>query len=100
MMQTYFGLTLPDTDFPLPSEPARALAERITAAAASLQGEAPAALAAELRRDAERYLRARRARTLRLPAGVERTCDDAARAVMRLTVTTPPLPVRSELLVA
>jgi hypothetical protein len=31
---------------------------------------------------------------------MERTCDDGARDLMRLTVSTPPLPRRAELLVA
>jgi hypothetical protein len=100
MLQTYFGITVPVSDFPLAPELAQALAERLTSAAEQMQGEAPAALAADLRYDAERYLAARRAQQLRLSPGVGRVCDDAARALMRLTVSTPPRFRRSELLVA
>jgi hypothetical protein len=100
MMQTFFGLTMPVTDFPLAADTARLLADRIAAAAMQVRDDAPAAFAAGARRDAERYLKARRTRELRLPASLERTCDEAARTLMRLTVSTPPLPSRSELLVA
>jgi hypothetical protein len=60
----------------------------------------PVAHAAELRRDAEGYLALRRARSLRLPASLERPCDDDAHALMRLTANTPPMPRASERLVA
>ena len=100
MIQTYFGLSVPVTDFPLPTDQAQALAERLTAATIQMQDEAPAALAADLRRDAEQFLADRRARRLRLPVAIGRTCDDSARQLMRLTVSTPPSVRRSELLVA
>jgi hypothetical protein len=72
MLQTFFGLTVPVTGFPL---------------------------AAEARRDAEGYLAARRA-GLRMAPMLERTCDEGAWAVMRATVSTPPLLVRAERMVA
>jgi len=100
MMQTMFGLTLPVTHFPIAPEQAKALAERITAAATEVRGGAPAAFAAGVRLDAERYLGARRRRELRLPPSLERACDDGARDLLRLTVSTPPLPKRAERLVA
>ena len=99
MLQSFFGLTLPVTDFPIADEQAHALADRINAAALQVQGQAPAAFAAEARRDAEQYLAARRA-GLRLPSMLGRVCDEGARSLMRLTVSTPPLPSRAERLVA
>jgi hypothetical protein len=100
MLQTIFGLTLPVTHFPIAPEQAQALAERIAAAAVELREGAPAAFAAGARRDAERYLGARRRRELHLPHALQRACDDGARDLMRLTVSTPPLPTRTERLVA
>lgn len=100
MLQTLFGVTIPLTPFPLAADTTKALADQLAAAAVAVRDGAPAAYAAEARRDAERYLRARRDRVLRLTPTLERTCDDAARTLMRLTVSTPPLPTRSERLVA
>lgn len=90
-LQTLFGLTMPATSAPISSAMARALAKRIKDANAIMQhDDVPVAHAAELRRDAERYLSVRRDRTLRLPASFERTCDDDAHLLMRLTANTPP----------
>jgi hypothetical protein len=99
MFQTFFGLTLPVTDFPVAAEQANALADRINATALQVREDAPAAFAAEARRDAERYLAARRG-GLKLPVMVGRACDEGARGLMRLTVSTPPLPTYGERLVA
>ena len=99
-LETVFGITLLVTPFPIAPELARALSERLTAAALTARGDAPASVAADLRRDAERYLMLRRRRGLRLPAGLEIACDESARAVMRLTVSTPPSPARAVPLVA
>ena len=92
-LETLFGLTVSVTPPPFP------LAERISAAALTAR-DAPAPVLAELRRDAEHYLALRRKRALRLPAALEMTCDEQARTVMRLTVSTPPLPMRAVRLVA
>jgi hypothetical protein len=100
MLQTIFGLTLPIHEFPLGGEQAQALADRIKAAALKVRGDTRAALAAELRRDAEQYLAARREHTLRLPFPLARACDEGARDVMRLTLNAPPMLRRAELLVA
>ena len=90
-LQTFFGLTLPVSNFPLSSGLAKALAKRITDAARALHDDTvPVALAAEYRHDAEHYLALRRTRELRLPAGLEGTCDDNARTLMSLTANTPP----------
>ena len=100
-LQTFFGLTIPETRAPISSGMARALAKRLRDANAMMQQEdVPVAHAAELRRDAERYLSVRRTRTLRLPASLERTCDDEAHMLMRLTANTPPAVNVSERLVA
>ena len=100
-LQTFFGLTLPASGAPIPPSIARVLVKRIKDATALLQqDEVPVAHAAELRRDAERYLGLRRTRSLRLPAWLERTCDDDAHALMRLTANTPPTLHASERLVA
>ena len=100
-LQTFFGLTMPVSNFPIAPEMARALAKRIQDAARSMgEHDVPVALAAEFRRDAERYLAVRRTRELRLPTGLEITCDDHARALMRLTANTPPQLRVSERLVA
>ncbi|MBV9880284.1 MAG: hypothetical protein JO180_07305 [Gemmatirosa sp.] len=90
--QTMFGLMLPVSSRPVAPDLARALAERISATAQSVQAGAPAASAAGARREAEHYLSARRRRELRLPAALELACDANARAVMRATVGVPPLP--------
>ena len=100
-LQTFFGLTMPVSSVPIPRELARALAKRIKHANAALQQEElPVAQAAELRRDAERYLAVRRTRELRLPAWLERECDEDARSLMRLTANTPPSLIVSKRLVA
>lgn len=100
-LQTFFGLTVPMSDFPLAPELARALAKRLQDAARALhETDVPVARAAELRRDAERYLAARRTRALRLPTSLASACDDHARALMQLTVNTPPQLHRAERLVA
>ena len=99
-MQTLFGLTVPVTDFPLAPETAQALAERLMAAAMSVREGASASLAADVRADAERYLALRRARGLRMPFAFQRTCDEGAHAVMRMTVNAPPRRFRAEQLVA
>ena len=92
---------MPVSGVPIPRSIARALAKRITDAIARLQqDEVPVAQAAELRRDAELYLALRRDRSLRLPAWLERPCDDNAHALMRLTANTPPMLRASERLVA
>ncbi len=100
-LQTFFGLTLPLSDAPIAPAMARALVKRIKDAAALLQeDDVPVAQAATLRRDAERYLALRRARSLRLPPRFELGCDDAAHTLMRLTANTPPTLHASERLVA
>lgn len=99
-LQTFFGLTMPASKFPIAPEMARALAQRITSAARALQGNVPILVASDLRRDAERYLAARRTRALRLPAALESKCDDHAWALMRLTANTPPQHHSAERLVA
>lgn len=99
MLQTIFGLTVHVAGVPIAAAQAHALADRINAAALQVQGEVPAALSAETRRDGARYLAARGA-GLRLPPMLERVCDEGVRAIMRLTLNAPPLPTRAERLVA
>ena len=99
-MQTLFGLTVPVTNFPLAPDLASALAERITAAALSVREDASAALSADVRADAQQYLALRREHGLRLPFALQRSCDEGARAVMRMTVNAPPRMVRAERMVA
>lgn len=100
-LQTFFGLTLPATSVPVSSPLARVLANRIKDANTAMQEtDVPVAHAAELRRDAERYLAVRRTGNLRLPASLERRCDDDAHMLMRLTASTPPTVNVSERLVA
>jgi hypothetical protein len=100
-LQTFFGLTMPVSNFPVAPRMAQALAKRIHDAARSMgEDDVPVALAAEFRRDAERYLAVRRTRELRLPTALEHTCDEYARALMRLTANTPPQLRVSERLVA
>jgi len=90
-LQTFFGLTIPLANGSVAPTMARALAKRLRDAAQLLDDDdVPVALAADLRRDAARYLAARRTRELRLPTSLERVCDDHARALMRLTANTPP----------
>lgn len=100
-LQTFFGLAIPLSNVAIAPTTARALAERLRDATQSMDShDVPVALAAELRRDAERYLAVRRTRELRLPTSLERVCDDHARALMRLTANTPPRLGVSERLVA
>ena len=100
-LQTFFGLTLRVSNVPIAPAVARALAKRLQEVAHSFgQHEVPVAQAAEIRRDAERYLGMRRMRELRLPTAVESTCDDHAWALMRLTANTPPRLHAPERLVA
>jgi hypothetical protein len=100
-LQTFFGLTMPISNFPIAPDMARALAKRIRDAARAMsEDDVPVALAAEFRRDAERYLALRRTRELRLPTALSSNCDDHARALMRLTANTPPQLRVSERLVA
>jgi hypothetical protein len=100
-LQTFFGLTMPLSSFPIASDTARALAKRIRDAALALdKDEVPVAMAAEYRRDAERYLAVRRTRALRLPTWLESATDENARALMRLTANTPPQLNAPERLVA
>lgn len=92
--QIVFGLALPATEpeRAIPADLARELVARIAAAAVEMENEVPAARAAELRREAERYLGARRGGGLRLPFASQRACDEGARTLLRLTVSTPPVP--------
>ena len=99
-MQTLFGLTVPVTDIPLAPELAQALAERLMAAAVSVREGAPSPVAADARDDAGRYLALRRRGALRLPFSLQRTCDETAQAVMRLTLNVPARLPRAERLVA
>jgi hypothetical protein len=95
-----FGITLPASAQPLARDLGTALAQRMAAAGAALQQDAPAALSASVREDAQRYLSARRDGVLRFAPGGGRACDDGALALMRLTVNAPPVRRRPELLVA
>jgi hypothetical protein len=100
-LQTFFGLTMPVSGASVAPSVARALVTRLKDATERLQqDDVPVAEAAAFRRDAQRYLALRRDRSLRLPAWVERGCDDAAHALMRLTANTPPTLHASERLVA
>ncbi|HYW29971.1 MAG TPA: hypothetical protein VE869_00595, partial [Gemmatimonas sp.] len=70
-LQTFFGLTMPVSNFPIAPDTARALAKRINDAAKALsEQDVPVAQAADYRRDAERYLAVRRTRELRLPTSL------------------------------
>ena len=91
-IETIFGVALPAAHTMTAVE-AGALAARMTAAAAALRQEgASAAAAADARRDAQRYLAARRHGDLRLPGfSARRACDEAARALMQITVDAPPV---------
>jgi hypothetical protein len=90
-LQTLFGVTVPLSGGPIASPLAMALATRIGDAVKAMdETKVPVALAAEFRRDAERYLAVRRVRDLRLPPALERRCDDGARALMQRTANTPP----------
>jgi hypothetical protein len=84
-----FGLSMPTPTRDAGRDVAVALADRMTAAAATLQRGAPAAVAAGVRHDAQRYLAARRRGELRFAGGAGRACDEGALALMRLTVDAP-----------
>jgi len=99
-MLQLFGIALPAPAQPVAREVSTALAGRMAAAGAALQGDAPAALAASVRHDAQRYLTARRRGELRFAPGTGRACDNNALALMRLTLNAPPVSRRAELLVA
>ena len=99
-MLQLFGLPLPDTTDPVAPAVTTALAGRMLAAGQALQAGAPAAVAASVRADARGYLEARRRGALRLAHGAGRTCDENARALLRLTVDAPPVRRPAELLVA
>ena len=102
MMQTLFGITLPvSPTATLDAGRTARLGRRMTEAVAVLQDDAPVAVAASLRQDAQRYLAARRDGTLRL-AGftATRECDDSARAVLQLTMNAPAVRRITEPLVA
>ena len=99
-MLQLFGIALPTSAQPVGREVGTTLAHRMAAAAGALQHDAPAALAASVRQDAQRYLAARRRGELRFAPGTGRACDDGALALMRLTVNAPPVPRPAELLVA
>lgn len=100
-VQTLFGLPLPSTDQPIPDAVARALSQRLIAAANALSHETPAARAATVRREAEDYLAARRGGTLQIVGALRGRCDEAARAILQRTLHAPPMPmVGAQLLVA
>ena len=99
-MLQLFGIALPTSAEPVAREVGTALAGRMAAASAALQQNAPAALAASVRQDAQRYLAARRRGELRLAPGSARACDDGAYTLMRLTVNAPPVPRAADVLVA
>jgi hypothetical protein len=99
-MLQLFGIALPPSVQPLARDVGTTLARRMAAAGAALQQDAPAALAASVRQDAQRYLDARRRGELRFAPGAGRACDDGALTLMRLTVNAPPVPRAAALLVA
>jgi len=98
-MLDLFGLTLPEGQ-PLDRDSATMLAGQIGAAAQTVRQGASTAVAARLRRDAQRYLAARRSGGLRFAAGAGRACDEGAWALMRLTVDAPATLPAPTLLVA
>ena len=98
-MLQLFGLSLPSAQ-PVGRDEAQLLAERIGAAAASVEQSKRAAVAATVRRDAQQYLDARRAGQLRFAPGAGRACDAGAWALMRLTVDAPAVLPTPTLLVA
>ena len=98
-MLQLFGLSLPAGQ-PVDRDTASLLAGRITAVATSVKQGASAAVSAEVRRDAQDYLNARRTGGLRFAPGAGRQCDEGAFALMRLTVDAPPMRVAPVLLVA
>jgi hypothetical protein len=98
-MLSLFGLSLP-SDQPMDRDTATLLAGRMTAVVSTVKKGTSAAVAAEVRRDAQTYLSARRTGGLRFAPGAGRTCDEGAFALMRLTVDAPPLKYVPELMVA
>ena len=98
-MLELFGLSLSSVQ-PVGRDEAHLLAERIGAAAASVQQGKRAAVAAAVRRDAQQYLDARRTGRLRFTPGAGRACDQGAWALMRLTVDAPAVLPAPTLLVA
>ena len=88
-MLNIFGLTIPTPSASADRDLATALAGQMRAAATALKAGAPAAVAAGVRHDAQRYLAARRAGQLRFAGGAGRACDEGALALMRLTVDAP-----------
>ena len=99
-MLELFGLTVPTPAAALDRETATALAGRMADAARTLEGRAPVAVAASVRRDAQRYLAARRRGEIRFAGAAGRACDENALALMRLTVDAPPAARAPALLVA
>jgi hypothetical protein len=94
-----FGLSLPSGQ-PVDRDTASLLAGRITAVASTVKQGASAAVSAEVRRDAQDYLAARRSGGLRFAPGAGRQCDQGAFALMRMTVDAPPVRGTPVLLVA
>jgi hypothetical protein len=94
-----FGLSLPSGQ-PVDRDTATMLAGRITAVASTVKQGTSAAVAAEVRRDAQDYLAARRTGGLRFAPGAGRQCDEGAFALMRMTVDAPPVRVAPVLMVA
>lgn len=100
-MLQLFGIAVPTvTAAPVAPDVSTALAGRMLAAGQALQKGAPGALAASVRADARRYLDARRRGELLFAPGFGRTCDENARALLRLTVDAPAAPRPADLLVA
>lgn len=103
MIQTLFGITLPVAG-PVVLDAAQTarLSRRLTEAAAALQqDDAPVALASSLRQEAQRYLAARRAGSLRLAGfAATRACDETVRLLVRLTMDAPAVRPAAEPLVA
>jgi hypothetical protein len=95
-----FGLTLPDTPAVHDREVAATLALRMQAAAQALRSGGRAAAAASVRRDAREYLDARRRGVLAFPGAAARPCDEAARALLQITLDAPAMAPRAALLVA
>ncbi|MGZ8376612.1 MAG: hypothetical protein ACXWZS_03040 [Gemmatirosa sp.] len=98
-MYFLFGLSLPSGQ-PIDRELATLIAGRITTAATSLKQGGSAAVTAQVRGDAQRYLDARRSGAIRFAPGAGRACDEGAWALMRLTVDAPPVRATPALLVA
>ncbi len=98
-MHFLFGLSLPSGQ-PIDRELATLIAGRITTASTSLKQGASAAVTAQIRGDAQRYLDARRSGAIRFTPGAGRACDEGAWTLMRLTVDAPPVPTMAAQLVA